>query len=144
VRFSYVLSITNQENYLVSVARLIIWSTIESGVGIIAGSLATLRPLLKHVPFLSSISSGARSKADRSRADRSRASTAHYTTSHRLDRINNLSRAPGYKAMSTHSENPLADPSDAESQKHILKETTVIIQHEDNDEVALAEGGIER
>jgi len=112
-------------NYLFSVSKVTIWGTIESGIGIIAGSLATLRPLLKHIPFLSYAGMGARS----------RTSDALYPNSYRLERVDNLSRASGYKAMCAGTDGGPRDPSDAESQKHILKETTLIIQHQDRDDV---------
>ncbi|KAF2277266.1 uncharacterized protein EI97DRAFT_314786 [Westerdykella ornata] len=47
VRFQYVDGLTQVDDFFWNAANIAIWSTIEPGVGIIAGCLATLRPLLK-------------------------------------------------------------------------------------------------
>lgn len=62
VRLVFVIHHNFAVNYLVGVAKIFIWGVIELGIGIIAGSMATLRPLLRHIPFLSNGSSGSESK----------------------------------------------------------------------------------
>jgi hypothetical protein len=41
------------DNYLFNIAHIAIWSMAEAGLGLIAGSLATLRPLLRYLSLLS-------------------------------------------------------------------------------------------
>ncbi|KAI1840394.1 hypothetical protein JX265_007215 [Neoarthrinium moseri] len=47
VRFPYLYSLTDINDFLYSTADVAIWSTIETGLGITAAGVATLRPLLK-------------------------------------------------------------------------------------------------
>ncbi|KAJ5134133.1 hypothetical protein N7448_000846 [Penicillium atrosanguineum] len=47
VRFPFVKTFRN-EDFLWATYQIAIWSNIEAGLGITAGSLATLRPLLRH------------------------------------------------------------------------------------------------
>lgn len=47
VRMQYIHSLTNGPDFLFATKNVAIWSTVEPGVGITAGSLATLRPLLQ-------------------------------------------------------------------------------------------------
>ncbi|KAF2143414.1 uncharacterized protein K452DRAFT_268925 [Aplosporella prunicola CBS 121167] len=47
VRIKYIAGLVNPSDFLWSAAMIAIWNTIECGAGITAGSLATLRPLLR-------------------------------------------------------------------------------------------------
>ncbi|KAI0138242.1 hypothetical protein BJ166DRAFT_490294 [Pestalotiopsis sp. NC0098] len=47
VRFPYLYSLTDINDFLYSTADVAIWSTVETGLGITAACVATLRPLLK-------------------------------------------------------------------------------------------------
>lgn len=47
VRFPYLYSLTDISDFLYSTSDVAIWSTIETGLGITAAGVATLRPLLK-------------------------------------------------------------------------------------------------
>ncbi|KAH6867874.1 hypothetical protein B0T10DRAFT_419268 [Thelonectria olida] len=47
VRLPYVKYYTRLDNYLYNVANIVIWSIVESGIGIIASSLPALRRLVK-------------------------------------------------------------------------------------------------
>ncbi|KAF7532905.1 hypothetical protein G7054_g7549 [Neopestalotiopsis clavispora] len=47
VRFPYLYSLTDIGDFLYSTADVAIWSTVETGLGITAACVATLRPLLK-------------------------------------------------------------------------------------------------
>ncbi|KAF2815709.1 uncharacterized protein BDZ99DRAFT_432408 [Mytilinidion resinicola] len=49
VRFFYIDGLTRTDDFFWNATNTAIWSTIEPGVGIIAGSLATMRPLFKSV-----------------------------------------------------------------------------------------------
>lgn len=118
VRLAFLLNYTSADNYLESVAKISIWGTIELGIGIVAGSMATLRPLLKFVPFLSNGSSGPRSTSQR-------------TSNFRLQTFP-VKSAPNYEAECFAGDDNHVDPtrSDAESQRHILKATSVVITRE--------------
>lgn len=62
VRLKYLATYNSPDNYLLNIANTAIWSIVESGLGLIAGSLATLRPLLKHIPFFRSESTAQANK----------------------------------------------------------------------------------
>ena len=49
VRFRYINGLSITPDFFWNAANISIWSTIELGIGIIAGSLATLRPLFKRL-----------------------------------------------------------------------------------------------
>ncbi|KAH6993574.1 hypothetical protein EDB82DRAFT_566878 [Fusarium venenatum] len=55
IRFPYVRYYTVPTNYLYNVTNIVIWSIVESGIGIVAGSLPSLRKLVSnHFHFDSS------------------------------------------------------------------------------------------
>lgn len=47
VRFPYLHSLTDIDDFLFSTVDVAIWSTVETGIGITASAVATLRPLLR-------------------------------------------------------------------------------------------------
>lgn len=47
VRFPFLYSLTDIDDFLYSTSNVAIWSTIETGLGITAAGVATLRPLLR-------------------------------------------------------------------------------------------------
>ncbi|KAH7125843.1 hypothetical protein EDB81DRAFT_764939 [Dactylonectria macrodidyma] len=47
VRFPYIHSLTDIDDFLYSTSDVAIWSTVETGLGITASGFATLRPLLR-------------------------------------------------------------------------------------------------
>ncbi|KAH7323157.1 hypothetical protein B0I35DRAFT_499896 [Stachybotrys elegans] len=47
IRFPYLYSLTDIDDFLYSTVDVAIWSTVETGLGITASGVATLRPLLK-------------------------------------------------------------------------------------------------
>ena len=47
VRFPYLHSLTDIDDFLYSTSDVAIWSTVETGLGITAAGFATLRPLLR-------------------------------------------------------------------------------------------------
>lgn len=67
VRIGYLPYYSIAEDYLYNVSQIAIWSIIESGIGIIAGSMATLRPLLQYIPFLSSTFNSSSSKSKKTK-----------------------------------------------------------------------------
>jgi hypothetical protein len=107
-----------------------VWSITESGVGIIAGSLATLRPLLRYIPFLSQGSSSGPSKPT---------TTGNYTSSHKLDALSrgrrSIKRVPGgpyhvHTECEANQRHDWEELSDGASQKYILKESKVVVTSE--------------
>ncbi|KAF2126681.1 hypothetical protein P153DRAFT_346682 [Dothidotthia symphoricarpi CBS 119687] len=97
-------------NYLYHLARIGIWCVLECGMGIAAGSLATFRPLFRFIPFLRSSIAGTHSNA-------------------RNDPVFHLEEVSRNHAFGdeAHEEAEYMERSDAESQKHILKDTKVYI-----------------
>ncbi|KAF5986608.1 integral membrane protein PTH11 [Fusarium coicis] len=58
VRIPYLTAFSQPDNYLYNVGNIVLWSTLESGIGIIAGSLPSLRKLVSsHFHFDSSTGS---------------------------------------------------------------------------------------
>ena len=47
MRFPYLFSLTDIDDFLYTTADVAIWSTVETGLGITAAAVATMRPLLK-------------------------------------------------------------------------------------------------
>ncbi|CAJ2503689.1 Uu.00g110830.m01.CDS01 [Anthostomella pinea] len=61
VRFPYLYSLTDTDDFLYSVSDVAIWTTVEIGIAITAANVATLRPLLR--PIFGGGSSGGRGKS---------------------------------------------------------------------------------
>ncbi|KAF2130375.1 hypothetical protein P153DRAFT_314200 [Dothidotthia symphoricarpi CBS 119687] len=55
IRMAYIDSLMDSEDFLYSTTDIAIWSTVEPGIGITAGNIATLRPLVRK--FLSGMGS---------------------------------------------------------------------------------------
>ncbi|KAF2469635.1 uncharacterized protein BDR25DRAFT_371641 [Lindgomyces ingoldianus] len=122
VRLKFLPSYTIGEDYLYHIAPIGIWSITESGIGITAGSLATLRPIIKHIPFLSNFSSGDKSKTP-----------VTPKLSHRLEVLKGSARRNVIPGVSTEIEGTRRnweELSDGESQRYILKESTVVVTSE--------------
>ena len=115
VRLNYLLAYNDpSSDYLYNIAHIAIWSITESGLGLIAGSMATLRPLLRHIPFLSQYSNPKSTKDTKPQGrngESHRLQTFHYSKSgtHQCDTI---------IEGGDHEWDRL---SDAESQKHIVQ-----------------------
>ena len=78
VRMQYIHSLTNGPDFLFATKNVAIWSTVEPGVGITAGSMATLRPLLQTILWrlgLASVPASARARTP-SHPSRSRSKSA--------------------------------------------------------------------
>ncbi|ETS73695.1 hypothetical protein PFICI_14641 [Pestalotiopsis fici W106-1] len=63
VRCFYIKDMLNGQDFLWATTNFAIWSTVEPGVGIIATSIATLRPILRGFLALFGISTTSRSRA---------------------------------------------------------------------------------
>lgn len=101
-----------------SVAKIAVWSIVEEGIGITAGSMPMLRPLLRYISFLSSGGRTSNEAAD-SQGFRSTGRRTRRTTE--LDTINGAG-ATEVGRVDKHS--------DGDSQRHILKETEFTITTE--------------
>lgn len=77
IRFQYVDGLTQIDDFFWNATNIAIWSTIECGASIIAGCLATLRPLLKRV----FATAGTITKSLRSTNSRSHGSSRQTTNS---------------------------------------------------------------
>jgi hypothetical protein len=111
VRLKYLLAYNDTEDYLLNIANIAIWSITESGLGLIAGSLATLRPLLKYIPFLGTELSGPVSKPTKSQ---------RFTGSHAMQSLS--SRKTGTVIEGGGDYDGGWDRlSDQESQKHMIQ-----------------------
>ncbi|RMZ74533.1 integral membrane [Pyrenophora seminiperda CCB06] len=49
IRMAYIHTLVDGSDFLYSTTDIAIWSTVEPGIGIAAGSIATLRPLVRHI-----------------------------------------------------------------------------------------------
>ncbi|KAB2571478.1 hypothetical protein DBV05_g9844 [Lasiodiplodia theobromae] len=124
VRLRYLFSYNNPTDYLYNIANIAIWSIVESGIGLIAGSLPALRPLLRYVPFL-----GGDSGAGSSDRTRSRALSGALTfrrSRNKLETPHTGAEAGGSTTCEAGKRSWL-ELSDAESQKYILKESHVAV-----------------
>ncbi|KAM3070181.1 hypothetical protein ACMFMG_003780 [Clarireedia jacksonii] len=109
VRFRFLSNYSNPKEFMYAGADIAIWSLIEEGVGICAGSLPALRPLLSLSIFGSATdSSNSHSAATSNRLQSTKRSDIN------LDTFDQLGDASDVE-------------TDVESQKHILKETKVIV-----------------
>lgn len=81
IRFQYVDGLTQIEDFFWDATNIAIWSTIECGASIIAGCLATLRPLLKRM----FATAGSITKSLRSSNSRSNGSSRQITNSTSLN-----------------------------------------------------------
>lgn len=123
-------------NYLQGVARISIWSIAETGIGIAAGSLPSLRPLLRFIPGLRSI----RSNNYATPTARNRTNFTQH--SHQLSTID---RHPARNVPEVEERVPSANRTgskveveggfnnrmDNESERHILKDITVTVVQDD-------------
>ncbi|KAF4544307.1 Cation-transporting ATPase 4 [Lasiodiplodia theobromae] len=132
VRLRYLFSYNDPSDYLYNIANIATWSIIESGIGLIAGSLPALRPLLKYVPFLGGDSAGS---SDRTKSTGVKASSggltfrrSRHTSRHKLDVLNPNPGGGGLTTCEAGKRN-WEELSDAESQKYILKESHVAVTH---------------
>ncbi|KAI1869656.1 uncharacterized protein JN550_005637 [Neoarthrinium moseri] len=123
VRIRYLVYYSISEDYLYNIANIAIWSIVESGLGIVAGSMATLRPLLKYIPFLRTLSSSGDSKSkSKSRSKKtSRFGLRYNQNSIRMDEVGDV------KTTCRAGENGWDNCSDDASQKHILRDTTIVV-----------------
>jgi hypothetical protein len=124
VRLRYLVLYNNQSEFLFSVGKIAVWSILEEGIGIIAGSLPTLRPVLKYLHLLGSTyvndsrepTSGAYSQAPHHQIHR------RHPGAFRMDTFDATT-----EVETGHTQQ---NQSDGESAKHILKETGFTVTSE--------------
>ncbi|KAF8849496.1 hypothetical protein BDZ45DRAFT_809889 [Acephala macrosclerotiorum] len=114
VRLRYLSLYSNPAEFMFSTGKIGLWSIIEEGIGIFAGSLPALRPLLS-LRFL----------GGRSTDDSNSASAGNNFNKPRTGRYH------GSADVKLDTFHQLADKDeDGDSQKHILKETHVTMTNE--------------
>lgn len=121
VRLRYLSMYSNPLEFMYATGKIGLWSVIEEGTGIFAGSLPALRPLLA-LPFLN----GGRSATPAFGSNRSNDKKFSKPRSGRyrmadvdLDKLQSMGDNDG-------------KDEDADSQKHILRQTRVNVSNEKN------------
>ncbi|UKZ74634.1 hypothetical protein TrVFT333_002304 [Trichoderma virens FT-333] len=109
VRLRYLTLYSNPAEFMFGTGRIGLWSIIEEGIGIIAGSLHALRPLLSLPIFGGSTSGNTNGSASANKYLRSGGGHPGMRPDINLDTFHQLGDTDG----------------DGESSKHILKETQV-------------------
>lgn len=115
IRLRYLTLYNNQAEFMYSAGPIGLWSVIEEGIGIIAGSLPALRPLLSLSVF-GGTRNGTLPSKDHGNLE------AWREESHAADN----DEGNDIMTLDTRSARAGAD-SDGESQTKILKETSVVI-----------------
>ncbi|RFU35552.1 hypothetical protein B7463_g755, partial [Scytalidium lignicola] len=115
VRLRYLSLYSNPAEFMFSTGKIGIWSVIEEGIGIFAGSLHALRPLLS-LPFLNgSTTSKSSNIASANKFKQARSGHESLTSGVKMDTFKKLADKDG----------------DGDSQKHILKETHITVTRND-------------
>ncbi|KFY00763.1 hypothetical protein V490_01210 [Pseudogymnoascus sp. VKM F-3557] len=128
VRLSYLTLYDNPAEFMFGTGKIGLWSIIEEGIGITAGSLHALRPLLS-LPFFGSTGSSNNTGASASANNKFN----QPKSGHRAQR-NDIS-------LDTFQQ--LGD-TDADSSRHILKETEVSMTRSDQTEKGPGKGKWDR
>ncbi|EED21068.1 conserved hypothetical protein [Talaromyces stipitatus ATCC 10500] len=119
VRLRYLSLYSNPAEFMFSTGSIGLWSVIEEGIGIIAGSLPALRPLLS-LPIFSRSSAGGSNGTPYN---------APYANGHnaRRSRSGHHPLGSGVKMDTLQRIQSVDADGDRESQRHILKETEVAV-----------------
>ncbi|KAL7943588.1 hypothetical protein V8C42DRAFT_327922 [Trichoderma barbatum] len=115
VRLRYLTLYNNPAEFMFSTGKIGLWSIIEEGIGIIAGSLHSLRPLLSLPIFGGTSNANTNGSASTNKFMQSRSATQGMRADIRMDTFQELGDTDG----------------DGESAKHILKETNVTMVRTD-------------
>ncbi|KAH8701912.1 hypothetical protein BGW36DRAFT_356056 [Talaromyces proteolyticus] len=111
VRLRYLSLYSNPAEFMFGTGKIGLWSVIEEGIGIIAGSLPALRPLLSLPIFGRSSAGGSNATPYGSNLKRSKTGNQTLGSGIKMDTFQKLEYRDG----------------DGESQRHILKETEVAV-----------------
>ncbi|RAR04892.1 cation-transporting atpase 4 protein [Stemphylium lycopersici] len=114
IRLVYFVSNTSIMDYLTNAATLGMWTFVELGIGIVGGSVATLKPLFRKSLFSSRLSRTGRPSDIGGSAQ-----------SYRLDDFTHSYKSARVSTLKQEAEYPRGR-SDAESQIHMLEETIEI------------------
>ncbi|CZR65919.1 related to integral membrane protein [Phialocephala subalpina] len=120
VRLRYLSLYSNPAEFMFSTGKIGLWSVIEEGIGIFAGSLPALRPLLSLRFLNGSAHDGSNSASAGNKFNKPRTGRYHGSADVKLDTFHQL----GDK------------DEDGDSQKHILKETHVTMTNEQSNQPA--------
>jgi hypothetical protein len=127
VRLSYLTLYNNPAEFMFGTGKIGLWSIIEEGIGITAGSLHALRPLLSLTIF------GGNSSADNTGASASANNKFKQSNGHQAQR-NDINLDTFHQLGDT----------DADSSRHILKETEVSMTRSDGTEKGPGKGKWDR
>ncbi|KUI64224.1 hypothetical protein VM1G_11005 [Cytospora mali] len=123
VRLSYLTLYNNQAEFMFSTGKIGLWSVVEEGIGITAGSMPALRPVLSLSFF---------NRFSRSGSGGSGAGTLRSSANGLQGRSQHTGDAVGMNTLRSHrnTRSKSEVSGDSESQKYILKETQVSITAE--------------
>ncbi|KAJ0121927.1 cation-transporting atpase 4 [Diaporthe amygdali] len=119
IRLRYLTLYNDQAEFMFSTGQIGLWSVVEEGIGICAGSMPTLRPLLS----LSIFGGSTNASDDPSRGTLPLSSSNHLKQGEQRDAVK-------MQTMRSPRENKGRGSTDDDSLKHILKETQVTVTAE--------------
>ncbi|KAL1877920.1 hypothetical protein Daus18300_002273 [Diaporthe australafricana] len=121
IRLRYLTLYNDQAEFMFSTGQIGLWSVVEEGIGICAGSMPTLRPLLS----LSIFGGSTNASDDPSRGTLPLSASNHLKQGEQRDAV----RMETMRSPRT-SKNRQRGSTDDDSLKHILKETQVTVTAE--------------
>ncbi|KAF5716276.1 integral membrane protein [Fusarium mundagurra] len=135
VRLGYLTLYNNPEEFMYSTGAIGLWSIVEEGIGIIAGSMPALRPLLNLPVFRSTYASNTGSNGISSRMNPSHVSGNKHTRIVSNNQKSSLELNDFRSGMTTRvgfgNDNKARQSiDDGDSQKYILKQTRVVMTTE--------------
>lgn len=132
----YLFAYQDPQDYVYGITPIAIWSEVECCIGIVAGSLATMRPLLKYLRVFGISSSGIAGISD--------TEMGHRMYSLREDRRTSVSEiATSYRVVIEREERRRKgedDISEESSQKRIMPDAGLQIYKERQYEVRIESG----
>jgi len=138
IRIPFVHGLGSSDDFLWSTTDVAIWSTVEPGIGIAAGCMATLRPLLQTLLWRVGLSSSAPGAAarigDRGRQNR-QSRFGHHRGSHWLDNLrpDNVGTVTSVTGPSRSSKRDRSSSTERMFAKGITKEVVVEYMSEPED-----------
>ncbi|TVY36574.1 hypothetical protein LOCC1_G006859 [Lachnellula occidentalis] len=134
VRLQYVVAWADVDDLLYTLAEVLVWTTVETGIGIIAASVATLRPLVGHFRIHGFSNSGSQDRSNRPTV------RSGYFQSYDLGYIHNTATAGQTTTTTTHGHTMSDGHTSVESildhgkgDKGISKRTDVQVSYEVRD-----------
>lgn len=135
VRLGYLTLYNNPEEFMYSTGAIGLWSIVEEGIGIIAGSMPALRPLLNLPVFRSTYASNTGSNGISSRMNPPHISGNKHTRIVSENQKSSLELNDFRSGMTTrvgfgNGDKARQSIDDGDSQKYILKQTRVVMTTE--------------